>query len=134
MPDPSIPSSLNRRPAVSTIRRRVASLCSLPYRATAAPLVCRPVARGTILVYGLLNIILRLTGKCARRADPARDQQVRHLVRRGVELGVGELILAEDDRSALRVTLGRVRQEPVHETTRTGHGISKDRQVRPSSR
>src|SRR5918994_4094096 len=34
MPEPSMPSCLNRRPAVSMIRCRVASLCSLRYLAT----------------------------------------------------------------------------------------------------
>src|SRR4051812_15385343 len=33
-PEPSMPSRLSRRPAVSMIRRRVTSLCSFPYRTT----------------------------------------------------------------------------------------------------
>src|SRR4029453_11878667 len=35
-PEPSMPSRFKRGPAASTIRRLVASLCSLPYRATRA--------------------------------------------------------------------------------------------------
>src|SRR5688572_31365071 len=38
IPEPSMPSRLNRRPAVSMIRRFVACLCSLPYRTTPPPL------------------------------------------------------------------------------------------------
>src|SRR3954464_15745212 len=61
-PEPSIPSCLNRRPAVSMIRRRVSDLCSLPYRTT--PHAPSPAGRTGCPspphpVYGIANVIQR---------------------------------------------------------------------------
>ncbi|MFD9389878.1 CGNR zinc finger domain-containing protein [Streptomyces sp. NPDC060000] len=78
-PEPSIPSCLNRRPAVSMIRRLVSDLCSFPYRTTAhAP---SPVGRTgcpspTSPVYGIVNVIQRFDssdGRPPRRQCPLRQ-------------------------------------------------------------
>src|ERR1044072_3148069 len=62
-PEPSIPSCLNRRPALSILRRLVCNLCSFPYRTTAhapSPAGRTSYSSPTSPVYGIANVIQRV--------------------------------------------------------------------------
>src|SRR5512132_4023010 len=78
MPEPSMPSRLNRRPAASTIRRRLASLCSLPYRATAPPRVERHIAFAPqiIIVRSYFNSEEHPMTATTTRSDQQEDGEV----------------------------------------------------------
>ena len=76
--DPSMPSCLNRRPAVSMIRLRVASLCSLSYRATALLLFASMRAQaGREAIVGRSTSNLRTTGQKDSRASWSRTASLR---------------------------------------------------------